>query len=437
LLLANLVGLMLAALLLWPQLNRVLQPFTYGRWMPLHLDWQLYGWCSLPLLGLLCSRFLDHDKQGGRTTILCFSLWTVGLLFGGVRWLSGDVSGKIFLNWVGLSGIVFALAQLGIWSFLATGWYQRFKRRKAIDETNTSLTAKAIVLLALLCVPLILVRTSDANVYPPINPESGGATGHSLLLSTLSLVFLMGLLPGTVLKLQGLNKQKRFRSSLLFWGIFGVSMIVYFSMDHGNASNRTFNQVLGLGTLLVWPILIHRLWTEYAWQKSSQLWRWAFIFWWMLLAVDGWGIFLPGVLETVKFTNVLVGHSHLAMAGMVSALNVIILIEMGNIVTIQKLLEERTPFLLWNGGCLLYVLAMTWQGWREGTNPSVLFSSDSLTEGAYLIRLASGLLIITANTVWIWKLVPQFFVETTFAIQPTVHAPIRRTGLSKPLEKHV
>lgn len=38
---ANAVGVLLAALLLWPQLNRALAPFTYGRWMPLHLDWQL------------------------------------------------------------------------------------------------------------------------------------------------------------------------------------------------------------------------------------------------------------------------------------------------------------------------------------------------------------------------------------------------------------
>ncbi len=49
---ANLVGLLLAVLLLWPGLNDLLAPLTYGRWVPLHLDWQLYDWCSLPLVGV-------------------------------------------------------------------------------------------------------------------------------------------------------------------------------------------------------------------------------------------------------------------------------------------------------------------------------------------------------------------------------------------------
>ncbi len=122
LLAANLVGTLLACLLLWPQLNHWIQPFTYGRWIPLHLDWQLYGWCSLPLLGILCLRFLQHDLKGFQKTVICFTLWSAGLLFGGSRWLSGDVSGKIFLNWNGTTGLIFALAQLAIWSYLAGGW---------------------------------------------------------------------------------------------------------------------------------------------------------------------------------------------------------------------------------------------------------------------------------------------------------------------------
>jgi cytochrome c oxidase cbb3-type subunit 1 len=36
-----------------------MSPFTYGRWMPVHLNGQLYGWCSVPLLGLLFAACLD------------------------------------------------------------------------------------------------------------------------------------------------------------------------------------------------------------------------------------------------------------------------------------------------------------------------------------------------------------------------------------------
>jgi cytochrome c oxidase cbb3-type subunit I len=124
----------------------------------------------------------------------------------------------------------------------------------------------------------------------------------------------------------------------------------------------------------------------------------------MLLAVDGWVIFLPGILDIAKFTNILVGHSHLAMGGMVSALNVIILIEMGSMQQIGKMLSGRIPFILWNGGCLIYVIAMTLQGWREGTNPGVLFGYDAFTRIAYDIRLIAGLVMVSANMTWLWQL---------------------------------
>ena len=50
---ANAIGVLMAALLLWPALGDLLVPLSYGRWMALHLDWQLYGWCSVPIIGVL------------------------------------------------------------------------------------------------------------------------------------------------------------------------------------------------------------------------------------------------------------------------------------------------------------------------------------------------------------------------------------------------
>ena len=40
--------LWLSLLLLWPGLGDLFAPLTYGRWMPLHMNWQLYGWTALP-----------------------------------------------------------------------------------------------------------------------------------------------------------------------------------------------------------------------------------------------------------------------------------------------------------------------------------------------------------------------------------------------------
>src|SRR5450631_3403134 len=47
------LGLLLGVLLLFPQLNHELGEWTYGRWVPLHLNLNLYGWCSLPLVAWL------------------------------------------------------------------------------------------------------------------------------------------------------------------------------------------------------------------------------------------------------------------------------------------------------------------------------------------------------------------------------------------------
>ncbi len=423
---ANLVGLLLASLLLWPELNRFISPLTYGRWIPLHLDWQLYGWCFLPLLGLICTHFFDHQSKGSQSVILCLSLWSLGLLFGGYTWLSGGATGKVFLNWNTSSGLVFTLAQLTIWSLLARAFYERFKNRHQLKESTISLTIKAIALLALICVPAVLLFTSDPSVYPPINPESGGATGHSLLLSTLSLVLLMGVLPGWILTLEPANTRSLKKASRYFWGFFAASIVIFLIIDHGNASNSSFNQIFGLGTLLAWPFLVFKLWSSYSWSMTSNYWRRAFVFWWLLLAIDGWVIFLPGVLDTVKFTNVLVAHSHLAMGGMVSALNMIILIHMSGCDLIRVTLSRKLPFYLWNGGCLLYVVVMTLQGWREGESPQVLFGYDGLTSITYHIRLLAGVSMIAANGLWLqaWAMAFCFSRSSKYTTSSSQTTPV-------------
>src|SRR5579859_3516672 len=50
LVLGNAIGVMIAILLLVPSANVVLGEWTYGRWMMVHMNILLYGWCSLPML---------------------------------------------------------------------------------------------------------------------------------------------------------------------------------------------------------------------------------------------------------------------------------------------------------------------------------------------------------------------------------------------------
>jgi len=397
---ANGVGILLATLLIWPEWNALLAPLTYGRWIPLHMDWQLYGWCSLPLLGLTLSGFLNHERNGGHWTLLVLSLWSLSLMIGGVNWLEGNTTGKLFLNWSGFSGAFLTGTILATWTTLAFGWINRIKQRRTINESRIELATKGVLLLLLLCVPALLLYTSDPTIYPPVNPESGGATGHSLLASTLGIVFLMGSLPKFVLKLEIRNPSREKSVSLVFWTIFAISILIYSLIQHGDASHHSIDQRLGLTSLLFWPPLVYLLWSHYIWNANSRFWRMFFYAWWGLLSFNGVGIFIPGVLDTLKFTNALVAHSHLAMAGMVSCLNMLILCELGSDSSTIRVLCNRSALLSWNTGCLVFVFAMTFQGWREGNNPAVVFTADQTTTLLYFLRLIAGLSMFIPSFYW-------------------------------------
>ncbi|OYV05568.1 MAG: hypothetical protein CFE26_10890, partial [Verrucomicrobiales bacterium VVV1] len=105
---ANAVGVWMAALLLWPRLGVLAGEATYGRWVPVHLNLQLYGWTSLPLLGWLFAIYQVGKSKWAGPAIWG---WSVALMVGSEFWLSGRTTGKIFLDWSGGSLQALMLAQ--------------------------------------------------------------------------------------------------------------------------------------------------------------------------------------------------------------------------------------------------------------------------------------------------------------------------------------
>lgn len=415
---ANAVGVLLAALLLWPQLNTPLAPFTYGRWMPLHLDWQLYGWCALPLVGVLAAWMLaPEDVAGVRETGVALAAWSVALALGGASWLAGTVSGKLFLDWSGWTRPLLPLAMTLLWSVLGA---RLWARRRTLSAGG--LAARVAVLALLLAVPSVLYWATSRAVYPSVNPDSGGATGASLLGSTLALVAIAGWLPVAlglpatgndacraawrsgdtpgpavcnVIRYKRHGRRDR-RGREPFWLALAGSAAVWIAINHGNVSHHAAAQITALGTLLIWAPLLWIYFRAFAWPAAAWRWLGAAFVWWTLLLVSGWITFLPGVSERVKFTNFLVAHAHLAMAGVVTNLGVALLAALG-----------RTPgggrraFIAWQAGNAAHLAALAGLGAGEIADPAGFFGGERWATPLLATRLAAGVVMLGASVAWL------------------------------------
>jgi cytochrome c oxidase cbb3-type subunit 1 len=380
---ANAVGLWLAFLLLWPDAGDALAPLTYGRWVPLHLDWMLYGWSALPLVGVLFVHYLPDDGRGAFMTKLTLWIWSAALLFGGRGWLSGKVAGKLFLDWTDASRTFWSFASLVLW----VGLLWQARRRPDLGRWSWSL------LLALGLVPVALYAAAAPDSYPPVNPHSGGATGSSLLGSTLGVVGIFGLVPW-LLRLPTITDSGKRRR--WFAAALALAFAFFAGMGHGDASNRRPDQIIGLGSLVIWLPLVWWYARSFTWADNSGRWLGAAFVWWCLLVVTGWLSFLPGIAERVKFTNVLVAHSHLAMAGLVTSFNVALLLNLG-----PARAPSRRSFWFWQAGCALHVGALLWLGWQEGAEPSLLYLRGGVADVCYGLRLLAGLVMFAASINWL------------------------------------
>lgn len=385
---ANVIGVWLALVLVWPGVGNLLAPFTYGRWAPLHLNWHLYGACSLPLVGALFAWCLDdRDPDAPAHAAVALAAWSGALLLGGVAWLGGITSGKLFLDWQGWTRPLLPVAMLGLWAVLA--WHTARRWHAFAPRHRMS---RAALLALLLPVPWVLYGATSRMVYPPVNPDSGGATGASLLGSTLGVVTIGVLLPRWL----GLHARRRLTGIVLAlaasWGVFAV-------VDRGSVSHHAPAQILALATLLAWIPLLPLAWFRHAWPGPARPWLIAATAWWAALVASGWVSFLPAFSETLKFTHALVGHAHLALAGFVTSLDAAIL------VVLTGRAAPRGTFALWQAGCAVYVVVMQLLGLLEARHDAELFRSESWTQAWFLLRLGAGLAMTTGSARWLGAIV--------------------------------
>jgi cytochrome c oxidase cbb3-type subunit 1 len=389
---ANSVGVLLAVLLLVPSLNQLLREWTYGRWMMVHMNLELYGWTSLPLVGFL---FRVYGADRGALEKWCrpvLWVWSAALGVGVFSWLSGHSSGKLFLDWSGYARILFPLALLTLWLLLV---FSLFAHWSNSEKTNAAARAAKVLGLAILfAVPFVIYIASGPSNYPAVNPDTGGPTGTSQLESSLAIVAVLLMLPFGIAR----RKQKTSKSISIAWFVLFAESVLCASLGRGDLSHRLPLQFISLGSLLLWLPITPAYYAAFDWHPNTRRWRIAFLSWWAALVLTGWIFFLPGVLDHFKFTDGLVGHSFVAMAGFTSSLIIF--------VTVQLLGEggwvfNRTrSFISWNGSVIAYVLIMTIAGWREGFDPTFTIVPGIARNVLYILRLITGIMMLLASLDW-------------------------------------
>jgi cytochrome c oxidase cbb3-type subunit 1 len=390
---ANAIGVLIAILLLIPALNQELGEWTYGRWMMVHMNLELYGWTSIPMVGFL---FRVYGADRGPTAHWCrpvLWVWSASLGVGVFSWLSGHSSGKLFLDWSGYARVLFPGALLVLWLALVLALIGSWR-----DSENTNATAwaaKLVGLVVLLAVPFVIYSASGPGTYPPVNPDTGGPTGASQLESSLPVVAILLVLPF------GLTRRRRDKSRAISvaWIVFAAESILCAALGRADISHHQPAQFLALGSLLVWLPLTPAYYAAFKWHANTRLWRLAFLWWWAALVVTGWVLFLPGVLDHFKFTDGLVGHSFVAMAGFTSSLIIFVMVQLlGNG---GWIFNRPRSFYLWNGSVVAYIAVVTMAGWREGFDPAFTIVPGVARNVLYTLRLLTGILMLLASLDWL------------------------------------
>jgi cytochrome c oxidase cbb3-type subunit 1 len=390
---ANSIGVLLAILLLYPALNQLLGEWTYGRWIMVHMNLELYGWTSLPLAGFL---FKVYGADRGPLANWCrpvLWVWSAALAAGAYSWLSGHSSGKLFLDWSGYARIFFPLAMIALWLLLAVAFVREWKT--AAHATIVTRSAKLLGLVLLLAVPVLMYAASSPNYYPAINPDTGGPTGASQLESSLIIVAILLMLPFGLTQRTAGNS----RMIAIAWAIMAAEFTLCFALGRADISHHRPAQFLSLGSLLAWIPLTHAYYAAFEWNANTRRWRIAFLCWWSALLLTGWVLFLPGILDHFKFTDGLVGHSLLAMAGFTSSLLIFVLVQL--LGEDGWIFNRTRSFYGWNIAVLAYVVLMTAAGWREGFDSTFTITPGAARNTIYILRLVVGVVMLASSVDWL------------------------------------
>jgi cytochrome c oxidase cbb3-type subunit 1 len=297
------------------------------------------------------------------------------------------------MDWSGYARVLFPAALFTLWLLLVFALVANWDRRE--NAYVAAWAAKLAGLAFLLLVPFVIYLAASPSVYPPVNPDTGGPTGASQLESSLGIVAILLVLPYGIAS----RSARPSKAVPLSWTALVVETLLCASLGRSDVSHRVPAQYLSLGSLLIWLPLMPAFYAAFEWHSNTRRWRVAFLWWWTALVISGWVFFLPGVLDHFKFTDGLVGHSFVAMAGFTSSLIIFVsvqLLDEGG-----WIFNRARSFYLWNGSVIAYILIMSVAGWREGFDPTFTIVPGIARNLLYALRLVTGILMLLASLDWL------------------------------------
>ena len=383
----NAVGFYLSLLLLCPNLR--IADWTYGRWVPVHLNVQLYGWTALPLVAWLFSIYGVAGSRAAAWAPAAVWAWTAALAAGALNWLGGVTGGKIFLDWKDGALWAFILAMVVLWCVLAVAWKER---SRGWSRLRRRVSLGGLAGLAL--VPGAILLTASPATYPPVDRLTGGPTGSSLLGSSLIVVGLMLLLPRVVLA------GGRGRAGWGTWAFLGFCWVFFAIAESVGGTHFDWWQNVSLLLMPPWAWLLARDWSGFDWPSGTRAWRAAAFGWWGALVLTGYLMYFPWILDRIKFTQGLVAHSHLAMAGFTTSFCALLVVLLTG-----RRLGGTASVAIWQLAVVGMILALAAMGWREGGDTSWMLMNPAWRELGLVARSACGVVMLAISGLWLiqWR----------------------------------
>jgi cytochrome c oxidase cbb3-type subunit 1 len=188
------------------------------------------------------------------------------------------------------------------------------------------------------------------------------------------------------------------RASIFF--CFGAHSAFFAFVGLGEQTHREPLQIAAVVSLLIWAWLLPRWLGRFDWPDGSRPWIAAFLAWGAVLLASAVPMFLPGLLDRIKFTNALVGHAHLAMAGLATSFAALLLTGLNRDTVLRGLFADRAAFVLWHAGNAAHVAVLAGAGALEAADPGIVFRGDLSITVLYAMRAAAGAAMLLAAARW-------------------------------------